>query len=502
MSLYKGESVARFRPVEQEFMCRAAVIPRCGLGLSVDVYSPDLFELMKRLEEEEGRPGYLEIFRATATALQRVRTHFPRVPLAYHGEGLWVTQPDFSTQAFIDEEINEVANQLGILRSPWLNHECATKQMAGYSFGTYLPPLYTSESARVVANNIAMVQEKMDRACRPAQEFGPLFLLEMGPLTYFMAGTVSVPQFFRLVTELTSCGLVLDIGHLWTVYRYTAARRQGSLDQFIERFLDEFPMERVIEIHIAGLGRHESLSRRRWEDVHPEWIDAHAATIQTVSWTMLEQVLAHPGLVNLRGVALEVDTKPIEHIVKELREARKNFGPMIHQAIAGRSAALAPVPHRSEFTVMHGAVDDIDRSRLQEDYVRYAKIASGQQPPSGPEWQGVLDDPAGLDCYVHDYVPHEILHWGGDVREMFPATCRALDQAGVELDGFVTWWFQAARPVDRPYDFFLLKIEMVLAFVAERAPAVLPLAEREAETLRLAYAEANNGVRPMMEPAP
>jgi uncharacterized protein len=494
--------VGRFYPVDQEFTRRATVIPRVGLGLSVDVYSPDLFELMRRLDEEECQPGYLEIFRATVTALQRVRTHFPTVPLAYHGEGLWVTQPDFSIQTFIDGEINEVANQLGILRSPWLNHECATKQMAGYSFGTYLPPLYTPESARVVAGNIAMVQERIDRACRPEQELGPMFLLEMAPLTYFMAGTMSVAQFFRLVTELVSCGLVLDIGHLWTVYRYTAARRQGSLEQFIERFLDEFPLERVIEIHVAGLDRHESLSRRPGDDVHREWIDAHAAPIQAVSWTMLERVLAHPRLVNLRGVALEVDTKPIEHIIEEFCEARKRFGSMIHQAIAGRSTVPAPVPQQPELMVMREAASDVDRLRLQEEYVRYAQIASGQQAPTGPEWQGVVEDPAGLDCYVHDYVPHEILHWGGDVMEMFPDTCRALHQAGVALDGFVTWWFQVARPIDRPYDFFLLKIDRVLAFVAERAPAFVPVAEREAETLRLAYAEANNGVQPMMEPAP
>ena len=76
--------MAGFLPVELEFTRRAAVIPRVGLGLSVDVYSPDLFELMKRLEEEDCRPGYLEIFRATGTVLQRVRTHFPTVPLAIY----------------------------------------------------------------------------------------------------------------------------------------------------------------------------------------------------------------------------------------------------------------------------------------------------------------------------------------------------------------------------------------------------------------------------------
>ena len=84
---------------------------------------------------------------------------------------------------------------------------------------------------------------------------------------------------------------------------------------------------------------------------------------------------------------------------------------------------------------------------------------------------------------------------------MFPETSRALAGAGIALDGLVTWWFQAARPVERPYDFFLLKIERLLAFVAERAPALLIQAGREADELRRAYAEANDVVQPVMEPA-
>lgn len=84
---------------------------------------------------------------------------------------------------------------------------------------------------------------------------------------------------------------------------------------------------------------------------------------------------------------------------------------------------------------------------------------------------------------------------------MFPDTCRALAEAGIALDGLVAWWFQAARPVDRPYDFFLLKIERVLKFVGERAPALVNQAQREADALRLAYAEANDAVQPLMEPA-
>ncbi len=488
-------------PVERDFIRRADAIPGYGLGLSVDVYSPDIFALWRQFEREEHRPGYLEIFRATATAFQTVREHLPAVPMAYHGEGLWVTQPDFSSTAYVGEEIDEVIRQLAILRSPWLNHECATKQMAGYSFGTYLPPLYTTESARVIAANIALVQQRMDRACGSEYASSPLFLLEMPPLTYFMAGTMSVPQFFQIVTDQVPCGLVLDIGHLWTVYRYTASRRRLPVEQFVERFLDEFPMERVVEIHVAGLARHESSGGSWPEDAHPEWVDAHAAPIQAVAWTMLDQVLAHPRLVNLRGVALEVDTKPIECIVEEFSEASRRFGSMVHRTTANRPAAIGSIPQQAGLLSTHTAADDADRQRLQAAYACYAQIASGQKPPAGPEWQGVVEDSTGLDRYVRDYLPYEILHWGGDVREMFPDSCRALDQAGVELEGLVTWWFQAARPLDRPYDFFLIKIERVLGFIAERAPGLLPLAEQEASGLRRAYALANDAVQPTMEPA-
>jgi uncharacterized protein len=491
--------VASFGSVEQAFQCRVGGIPRLGLGLSVDVYSPDVFELMARFLSEEHRPAYLEIFRADDTAVRSVRQSIPAVPLTYHGEGLWVTQPDFPVMPFLEEELHHVVSQLAILGSPWLNHECATKQMAGYSFGTYLPPLYTAESARVVADNITLVQERMDRMHPSARAFGPLFLLEMPPLTYFMAGTMSVPEYFGLVTELVPCGLVLDIGHLWTVYRYTAARQRLSLERFVERFLEDFPLERVIEVHVAGLSVHESSLRSRTEAAQPEWIDAHAAPIQSVCWTMLEQVLAHPRLVNLCGLALEVDTKPIEHIVEEFRQASLRFGPMMRHRFLQDSTTSASVPQRRESYLRMDCGNDVDRRTLQADYARYARIATGQQPPKGPEWQGVVEDPAGLDRYIHDYVPHEILYWGGAITEMFPETCRTMNEKGISLDEFVPWWFQAARSVDRPYDFFLLKIDRLLEFVVERAPGLLALAEQEAHVLRTAYADANAKVQPIME---
>ena len=483
--------------VQQDFQRRLREIPPQGMGLSVDVYSPDLFELVNKLQEQGLQPGYLEVFKASTTALTTVRQAVPEMSLAYHGEGLWITQPDVQETPFFQQDVGEMVTQLNSIQSLWLNHECAMKQMAGYSFGTYVPPLYTRLSAEVVAANISTVQQAMDRQGRRADGTAPL--LEMPPLTYFSAGTIPIPHFFRLVTALVPCGLVLDIGHLWTVYRYTGACRRTSLERFVREFLDEFPLERVVEIHVAGLACHESVGEPEGSEGLPEWIDAHAAPIPSMLFTMLEQVLAHSNLVSLRAVALEVDTKPIELIVEEYAEAVRRFSLLVQQTMArgtaeGQLMGLAPGP-----TSVPEPVCQSDRQQLCDDYARYALIISGQLSVTGPEWQDVAADASGLTRYRTSYVPHEILHWGGDLAEMFPQTCRTLAERGICLTEFVPFWFRSPRPLTHSYDFFLLKIERFLEFVTERAPDVRGCVQQESDILRQGYAQANEVVEPVME---
>jgi hypothetical protein len=488
--------------VQQDFQRRLRSIPPLGMGLSVDVYSPNLFELVNKLRERELQPGYLEIFKATTTALTTVRQAVPDIPLAYHGEGLWITQPDVQASPFFQQDVGETVIQLNSIHSLWLNHECAMKQMAGYSFGTYVPPLYTRLSAEVVAENIAAVQQAMDQQGRRADGTAPLFLLEMPPLTYFSAGTIPIPHFFRLITALVPCGLVLDIGHLWTAYRYTAAFRQISLERFVREFLDEFPLERVVEIHLAGLACHESAGEPTRGEGLPEWIDAHAAPIPSILFTMLEQVLANVNLVSLRAVALEVDTKPIEMIVEEYAEAVRRFSPLVQQTMARGTAVEQSMRLTPRPVSVQGPVCQSDRQQLRDDYARYAQIISGQVPIMGIEWQEVAAETTGITRYRESYLPHEILHWGGDLAEMFPQTCRALAEQGVCLTEFVTFWFRSPRPLTHSYDFFLLKIERFLEFVTERAPDARVCVQQECDSLRQAYAQANEVVEPLMEMEP
>ena len=123
----------------------------------------------------------------------------------------------------------------------------------------------------------------------------------------------------------------------------------------------------------------------------------------------------------------------------------------------------------------------------------------GQTPITGPEWQEVAVEGSGLTRYRTSYVPHEILHWGGDLEGMFPQACRALAERGVCLAEFVDFWFRSPRPLTHSYDFFLLKIDRFFEFVTERVPDMRASVQQECDLLRLAYGQANETGESMME---
>ena len=486
--------------MKSEFTQRANNLPAHGLGLSVDVYSPDLLHLVQALRETDLEPGYLEVFKATTSALQWVRQQLPDIKLSYHGEGLWSTQPEFPRSGSGRQGVAEACAQIAALHSAWLNHECATKQMAGYAVGTYLPPLYTELSARMTAENVAYLQGRVDQHAREHAIDPALVLLEMPPLTYFGCGALAIPDFFRTVTDRSACGLVLDIGHLWTVYRYTGSWRQQRLEDFAAEFLEAFPMERVIEIHVAGLAEFanpRASGIAAGEPALPYWIDAHGAPIPVVLFDLLDQVLAHPGLTALKGVALEVDTKPIAMIVEEFRQCCDRFGPTVDEMVhRGRPASLHPQrPPIARPVAEIPCLTPEEQAVLQHQYRTYAQLvttpASLPSPGDLSLLGGSLED---LNRYRDTYLPHELLHWGGDVHDMFPETCRALAGADLPLERFVPFWFSRPRPEQEDYDFFLLKIDRFVEFATETCPTVAITVLNEAEALRHAYCEANEPV--------
>lgn len=499
-----------------QFRQRVERIPFHGVGLSADAYQPDLYAVLSALDACGAPPDFVELFRASTPMLASIRARVPGLPMPYHAEGLWLTQPGWLSGEGpctnpVPDDLVLAREQVRALRSAWLNHECASKVVGGYPFGTYLPPLFTRACAQVVADHARHVQAFLDAPASPgrldvaeasveAEPSGPLVLLELPPLTYFSVGDRPVGRFFRDLTERAPCGLVLDVGHLWTHYRYGPTRAGETLTQFVAQFLDDFPLERVVEIHVAGLACHPEDGAPARAGDEPRWLDTHGAEIPPVLFEMLEQILAQERLTALRGIALEVDTKPVDMIAAEFQAFRERFAPGLVQR-HGRTPAPSPWPE----VMAHAVPSESDAQPQGHPYVelerRYADLVLGRvahESLSASEWPELQSlDARAIERYREQYLPYELLHWGGDVPEMFPRTCATLAAHGVPVAEFVAFWFAAQQAIPAPFDFFLLKLDRFLDFVRVRVPQhaeVLVVARQEADELRDAYACANEPV--------
>ena len=476
---------------DQHFHQRISHVGFHGLGLSVDVYSPSVLELVRELDGHQLPFGYLEIFKASTEALHALRQNISCSYFEYHADGLWVTQPDWWDTYPVEQELDHTLRHLQALDCQWINQECASKQMVGYSFGTYLPPLFTKVSAQVTASNARGLQARLDQGRRADSDASPLVLLETPPLTYFACGDISYMEFFREVTAQSACGLVLDIGHLWTVYRYAGYARTQKISDFLEMIIAEFPLHRVVQIHLAGLREHPHISSFEEDgEGMPTWIDAHDAPIPGVLIAMLEQILARGHLPALKGIALEVDTKPIPRILEDYTMFRDTFSAWEDSGnkaggMDGAETLQAVKESRQR------EVSEADRRSLLGSYQEFVERRINEAGLYPADSRPLSANDGGLGVYRGCYLPREILEWGGDVREMFPQSCVLLEQLGQDVAGFVDFWLKAPRQPVEPYDFFLLKIRRFVEFVRSEAPAALPIAEGEAETLREGYELAN-----------
>ena len=61
---------------DEEFQRRSEHIRPHGLGLSVDLYNPDLCELVQALQDQGPAFGYLELFKASEAGLKEVKQRF------------------------------------------------------------------------------------------------------------------------------------------------------------------------------------------------------------------------------------------------------------------------------------------------------------------------------------------------------------------------------------------------------------------------------------------
>jgi uncharacterized protein (UPF0276 family) len=172
------------------------------------------------------------------------------------------------------------------------DHLCFTR-VASTPVHALTPLPFTDAAVETVARNTQAV----------ARELHAPFLLEN--IAYYFGNPTSAmgeAEFINKVLLATDAGLLLDLHNVFT------NAVNFHFDPY--RFLDALPLERVVQIHIAG-----------GEEIEGIWFDTHASLCHEEVWSLLDYVAPR---CPVRGVNFEMDGRfpPWEIMLSELARAR------------------------------------------------------------------------------------------------------------------------------------------------------------------------------------
>jgi len=261
---------------------------RCGIGLRAGHLAEVLDTHPDIAWIEVHAENYLGGGRARRD-LERLRETYP---VSLHGVGLSLggaERPD-STHLQRFRTLIECCDPLLV------SEHLAWAGFGGTYLNDLLPLPYTSESLDLVARNVAIAQEVLQRA-----------LLIENPSAYLSYRESDIPEaeFLGMLARRTGCGLLCDVNNI----HVSTANCGGSA----YAWLDTLPAQAVGEIHLAGHAVNEAGGRS-------VLIDDHGAPVADAVWALYEHAAARfPQARPL--VEWDSNLPPLQRLLAEAREA-------------------------------------------------------------------------------------------------------------------------------------------------------------------------------------
>lgn len=269
------------------FRARVDDLPRLGIGISTEygaARSPASLDVSKLRREHPAYAGFLEIGVEIAKGIDddakgwlagggACTYHFLDVNLDEYGG----VRADGADDAWL-VDVNTLCD---VMKPAWL---CGDAGL--WHFGArdrlqmlLLPPILVDEVATQFARGVSRLREQTGKEVLPENPPGTAFV-----------GDLHVLDFFHRVVERADCGMLLDVAHLAMFQRVT-----GNDALF---GLDAFPLERVVEVHVAG-GTARSTAGFAWVE------DTHGTDVLSDTWRIFDAVVARAK--NLKAVVFECE---------------------------------------------------------------------------------------------------------------------------------------------------------------------------------------------------
>ncbi|MGH2711232.1 MAG: multinuclear nonheme iron-dependent oxidase [Actinomycetota bacterium] len=129
-------------------------------------------------------------------------------------------------------------------RTPWVaeHFQCLHTQDGRYNLNYVFPPLYTEEFLARFISNARALADQLDQ---------PLVMENIPGFFEVRTDQMSEPEWLGRFFESTGCGFLLDLPHVWLEAHYR------EMDPVA--WLKRFPLDRVVEVHVAGVEEDRDL---------------------------------------------------------------------------------------------------------------------------------------------------------------------------------------------------------------------------------------------------
>jgi len=258
-----------------------------------DEWGVDWFEVIS--ENFLGNHGY------AAHVLEVVAAHRPVV---MHGVSLSIGGTNRLDRAYV-LALRDLADRL---RASWVSDHLCWTGVGGINTHDLLPMPLTEASLAHVADRVRAVQDWLGR---------PLVLENPSSYLQFRADEMPEWAFLGRLSELTGCGLLLDVNNVWV----------SSVNHGFDAaaYIDALPAEAIVQVHLAGAS-----------DCGTHLIDTHDHPVAEPVWPLYARAQARCAGVS---TLLEWDARipPYDALLAELGKAK------LARAGGAPDAAAAPV---------------------------------------------------------------------------------------------------------------------------------------------------------------
>ncbi|NDG38851.1 MAG: DUF692 domain-containing protein [Betaproteobacteria bacterium] len=246
----------------------------CGLGLKPEHHDAALACRSEGMWFEVHAENYLVAGGPRLRLLEAVRALHP---LSLHGVSLSLA----GDAPLAPAQLERLSTLVRRVEPALVSEHLAWSAWRGISVPDLLPFPRSKDALRRIASNIDQMQSAL--GCRVAIE-NPSHYLPIDGHEWDEIG------FLRELVHRTGCGLLLDVNNVYV------SSRNLCFDAF--SYLDRFPAESVIEIHLAGHTVDPALGETLL-------IDSHNAPIAPAVWDLyrhlIERIGARPTLIERDG---------------------------------------------------------------------------------------------------------------------------------------------------------------------------------------------------------